>query len=1235
MRRLFKFITADYPGDTFLVVRFTGQEKISSLYRFEIDLIARDKTIDLKEILQGPARFSIIKNENEVVFNGILQEMSLIRQIDDYCFYKAVLVPRLWWLSNTMHNQVFLNKPLPEILSYILQEGGLVESDFEFRLQHSYPALDYVCQYNETHIDFLHRWLEQEGLYYYFEQTGQKEKLIITDSRMSHVGFADASISYVQHAELTSLDDEIVFDFYCHQKQVPNALRVRTYNNEKPGSPLDSANIVSDDGFGRIYWYGDRLQSNDDATKLLKIRTEEIQCREREFAGQSNTTLLRSGFLFTLKDHFKEDFNQQYLVESVKHKGSQAAYLINGLSIQLDAQEKENFYQNKFLALDARNQYRPKRQTRKKRYYGFLPAKIDAQGTGEYAELDEQGRYKVVLPFDISMAPPGKHSVGLRLMHPYAGPDEGFHFPLRKGAEVVLAFIDGDPDQPVIAGAMFNSEQPDFITSENQYMGGIKTARGNQISFNDMEEHKRISISTGDGRAATIWRSDKVDMPSFDLDFSLPSITLPSLPGWPELHLPRMPWPPPPIPMPEISFPDIVFPQIQLLPLKLPSLRFQHYIECLNDYVLIEVNLPEIHFNPIEIPPVRFPKIKFADIPFPYTKVPPPEVEYSEQWGHPHPSKPLIKAILPANVKVHFPDLEELFDIDIDINGLEWPVFEGFHVKYTNEIPYPGMNIHPEVEVTADALYVHFPELHFPEFKLWPDLKLPSLKIKPVSITIDSCLYNKVVEIDFPDFDMGTLEGPVIQLPSIQIPSLRIPWPPDWDWDWDFSLEWPDFRIPGLHFELKDIEVDEVINKAWDITNMSQNSLANITYHNFTAAPFVDMIASPALQKLTENLYKSKIKKILEAQQLNGRANFEPTSLFEEVLLNAVPSLFVSVFGFMAKEALKREITPGESKAPKAILERLALCPKEIVETSLIQKAKNAAFTAAKKTAKKKVKAFAKQQLLGGHKKEKINRPPRAPIVSPSYGITILSSVPKKDKGKGVVNKVKAAAKSFVNKNDPRNLNTIKLQQSKPHVLLAAKNGAIDMIGDTGINVWSGDLLDISSKEINVCSTDKIHTEATATIDFEAKNKTGNQETIVSMTDDFLTLAVSKNRQFKCSILMNDSGTKPAIDISSKAKINLDAEKNTISLDADDGKIAISAKKNLNNEADEQIELKCGSASIVLKKDGTITLKCKKFVVNTDANIDFDAKSSIKLKAKSSVSLQGNKAEIKSKTELS
>jgi type VI secretion system secreted protein VgrG len=161
----FDFRSSALPEDTFGVVDFKGFEGFSKPYEFEIMLVSSDPEIDLTEVLQNPAVFTILREEGDIPFNGILSQFEQLHAVVDHVFYRAVLVPRFWWLSLTQHNQIFLDKTVPEIIGEVLEDGGLTTDDYELRISNDYPKWEYICQYRESHQNFVSRWMEREGMY--------------------------------------------------------------------------------------------------------------------------------------------------------------------------------------------------------------------------------------------------------------------------------------------------------------------------------------------------------------------------------------------------------------------------------------------------------------------------------------------------------------------------------------------------------------------------------------------------------------------------------------------------------------------------------------------------------------------------------------------------------------------------------------------------------------------------------------------------------------------------------------------------------------------------------------------------------------------------------------------------------------------------------------------------------------------------------------------------------------
>ena len=219
-------------------------------------------------------------------------------------------------------------------------------------------------------------------------------------------------------------------------------LSVKDYNYEKPSLEIIGRAVIDEQGMGEVYSYGDNVTTEKQANQVAAIRAQAFLCHKHEYVGNSTAPSIRSGFLFDCKNHYRDDFNKEYLAISVSHEGNQTEYLIAGIAKNIEAQEEKMFYKNHFTAIPAKVQFRSSKTTKASKIAGVFYGTIDATGTGDYAELDEYGRYKVKLPFDLSGRKDGKASCWLRMMQPYVGKDHGFHFPIKKNTEVLLSFID-------------------------------------------------------------------------------------------------------------------------------------------------------------------------------------------------------------------------------------------------------------------------------------------------------------------------------------------------------------------------------------------------------------------------------------------------------------------------------------------------------------------------------------------------------------------------------------------------------------------------------------------------------------------------------------------------------------------------------------------------------------------------------------------------------------------------
>ncbi len=494
----FEFISRVYPPGTFSVLRFQGQEGISQLFQFEIELYSENPNIDLEPLLERPCTFRMTFGETSRDIQGILSNIEVLQQVAGYVIYRAVLVPRLWLLSLDYANEVYLQRTVPEIVESVLGQIDLTPLDYDLRLQRDYRVWPFRCQYNETQLGFISRMMEREGIYYYFTEGEDGEKLILCDHLLQQEELDQPPLQYVQAMGMDSPSaGGNLHALLYRQQRLPQTVVLRDYNDDLPSVDITGQAQVDPNGRGMVNVFGQNIVSPEEGAELAEIRAEEIRVRKLVYHGDSTAVHLKPGYQFRVEGHFRDDCNRAYTLTALEHRGCDPRALA---AMGEEERRDQPAYENQFTAIPSDTQFRPPQATPRPELHGTLNAAITAEGDGQYAELDDEGRYHVMLPFDRELKHEGKSSHWIRMAQPYSGQTEGMHFPLRKGARVLLSFIGGDPDRPVITGALPNAAQPSVVNASNQTNNLIRTAAGNRIEMEDQHGKNRIKFHTGDDK---------------------------------------------------------------------------------------------------------------------------------------------------------------------------------------------------------------------------------------------------------------------------------------------------------------------------------------------------------------------------------------------------------------------------------------------------------------------------------------------------------------------------------------------------------------------------------------------------------------------------------------------------------------------------------------------------------------------------------------------------------------
>jgi type VI secretion system secreted protein VgrG len=507
---LYSFESAQLPPDTFQVLRFEGTEGISEPFKFELQLISNDPDIEFSKVVNEMATFTMMRGDEEVPVHGIVTDFSLHGRTEDYVVYRATLRPRLHRLTLSYGSRIFQEKKVEDILRTVLQEDGLSSSDFRFALQESYSSREYCVQYEETDLSFISRLMEFEGIYYFFEHEGGQDTLVIADKKSEHKKIpAPVSLRYHEGAGgMIGEDKETVRQFVCEEQVVTGTVQLKDYNYRTPET-MTVESEMDGDMPGTRYEYGEHFRETDRGKRLAKVRNEEIEAQRRVMSGESDGMAFRCGYQFTLEKHYRKNLNADYLLTRIEHQGSQRAGLDVDAHRPRPDGEPEPEYRNRFTCIPATVQYRPPRDTPKPEVPGVLTAKIESAG-GDYAYIDDQGRYRAQMHFDQrDDRSDGTKTLPIRMEQAYSGPDYGIHFPNHADTEMIVAFENGDIDRPVALGTSPNPSNTSPSVSENKMENIVRTHADNQLIMDDTQDETKVRLESADRH--TVVLDDKED----------------------------------------------------------------------------------------------------------------------------------------------------------------------------------------------------------------------------------------------------------------------------------------------------------------------------------------------------------------------------------------------------------------------------------------------------------------------------------------------------------------------------------------------------------------------------------------------------------------------------------------------------------------------------------------------------------------------------------------------------
>ena len=461
-----------------------GTEEINRLYSYEVTVGVEDPA-SVRELVP-----KLLASEVTLRFeeggqpvrsvHGIVAEASYgVAPGDEQARVHVTMAPRAWLATQRYGAQVFLDVSVPEVLVAKLEAIGLKQGkDFSLALDEIYPKREIIVQYEESDWALFCRLCEHEGIVFVFDQTGAHDVLRLADGHGVFPTIAGDPIPVRDRREHPAAWD-VTTSLRRHNAEV----LVHDYNYRAPGLLLNhvsNADRVAADGV----WveYGAHSKAPDETRRIARVRAEETTCRHELVRGKSSALSLFAGCRFVLADGLgHEDRLLLTRLDCSAHDGE--GDLERPWVVELVAQSEQV-------------PFRPERITPRPRVTGLVHATVDGEIKGHYAELDDMGRYHVRVGFDRS----GRTDLGashpVRMMQPHAGARYGMHFPLRPGTEVLMAFVDGNPDRPVIVGTAPNPLTWSPVDRGNQTQNVLRTGSNNELVIEDEIGNERIRLHT-------------------------------------------------------------------------------------------------------------------------------------------------------------------------------------------------------------------------------------------------------------------------------------------------------------------------------------------------------------------------------------------------------------------------------------------------------------------------------------------------------------------------------------------------------------------------------------------------------------------------------------------------------------------------------------------------------------------------------------------------------------------
>lgn len=484
--------------DTLLFHQMAAHEGVSRLFDYDLLVLSEDENICLTDLVGQHAHVELeLPHDDTRYFCGHVTRFSFVGFQGNLAKYMIKLQPWFWFLTRTHNNRIFQNKTVPEIIKEVCQDHGF--TDIDDRLTDAYDPRVFCVQYRESDFDFLSRLMEEEGIYYFFVHEAGKHELVLADGISAHAPYGDYAVvpwfppDAHDHRERDHLDH-----WELSQSVQSGKYTLRDYNFKTPKANLEvKSQIIRgiEHAEYEVYDYPGEYGEFGQGEVYARKRIEALQAEFEILHGSGNARGLQPGFLFELENHDRKDQNREYLILSVTHDVSQDDY-----DSSSDSGSDSFNYGCSLQAMPSSEVFRPARTTAKPIVHGPQTAVVVGDA-GEEIWTDEHGRVKVEFHWDRLDQKNENSSCWVRVSQSWAGKQWGAQFLPRIGHEVIVEFLEGDPDRPIITGAVYNADnKPPYELPANATQSGIKTrstkdgcgSNYNEIRFEDKKGSEQL-----------------------------------------------------------------------------------------------------------------------------------------------------------------------------------------------------------------------------------------------------------------------------------------------------------------------------------------------------------------------------------------------------------------------------------------------------------------------------------------------------------------------------------------------------------------------------------------------------------------------------------------------------------------------------------------------------------------------------------------------------------------------